>query len=89
MGEVTGPAADRTTDRNPTTRVVRRFTPDRWQRSGEWLTMTHTIPALAQGAYLRVRGTSTAEEEPQADPRGEDPWTDLWFYTNPVFLTIR
>jgi len=30
-----------------------------------------------------VRGTNGAELE----PAGEDPWSDLRFYANPVFIT--
>lgn len=89
MGEVHGVVADRTTDRNATTRVVRRFAPTDWSRRGEILTMSYTIPQVTTGLYLRVRGTSTAELEPTLDPRGEDPWSDLWFYSNPLFITVR
>ena len=89
VGEVTGPVADRGSDANPTTRVVRRFTAADWRRDGEYLLMTHTLPALSAPAYLRVRGTSTDEPEPAADPRGEDPWADLWFYSNPVFIQLN
>ncbi|MGY0798538.1 hypothetical protein ACW7G0_05725 [Lysobacter sp. A286] len=89
IGEVTGPAVDRSNDSNPTTRVVRRFTATDWVRDGEYLTMTHTLPAIATPGYLRVRGTSTTDLEPAADPRGEDPWTDLWFYSNPVFIDVH
>lgn len=89
VGQVTGPAADRTVAVNPTTRVARRFTQADWRRDGEYLTMTHVLTGLEGAAYLRVRGTSTDELEPQPDPRGEDPWGDLWFYANPIFLTVR
>jgi len=88
LGEVSGPVADRTRDVNPTTRVVKRFGPTDWRREGEVLTMTYRIAGLQGPAYLRVRGTSTAELEPSADPPGEDPWADLWFYANPVFLNL-
>lgn len=88
VGEITGPVEDRTTDTNPTTRVVRRFSASDWQREGEYLVMTHTLPDVHHSSYLRVRGTSTSEEEPQLDPRGEDPWSDLWFYSNPIFITV-
>src|SRR5690606_18008531 len=70
VGEVAGPKADRGSDANPTARVVRRFTAADWRRDGEYLLMTHTRPALSAPAYLRVRGTSTDEPEPAADPRG-------------------
>lgn len=88
VGAVTGPAADPARDRNPTTRVVRRFGPTDWTRDGEYRTMRHTLRAVDGPRYLRVRGTSTTELEPAPDPRGEDPWSDLWFYSNPIFIEI-
>jgi hypothetical protein len=89
MGPVTGPVADRTTARAPATTVTHRFTAADWRREGEVLTMTHRIPALTGPLYLRVRGTSADELEPTADPKGEDPWSDLWFYANPIFVTVK
>ncbi|WP_416907423.1 MAG: phosphoesterase [Polymorphobacter sp.] len=88
IGEITGPAADRTTDRNPSTRVERRFTAADWRRQGEVLTMRHTLRNVQAPLYLRVRGTSTQEAEPTPDPRGENPWADLWFYANPIFVSL-
>lgn len=35
-----------------------------------------------------LRGTNTTELEPEPDARGEDPWQDLWFYSNPVFVEL-
>ena len=89
VGQVTGPVANRALDTNPTTRVVKRFSAAEWKRDGEYLTMEHTLDDLHHASYLRVRGTNTAELEPALDPRGENPWADLWFYSNPIFLTIR
>lgn len=88
-GPVTGSVADRTTARAPATAVTRRFTAADWSRDGEVLTMTHRIPAVTGPLYLRVRGTSSDELEPTADPKGEDPWSDLWFYANPIFVTVK
>jgi len=89
VGEVTGPLADPGVDTNPTTRVVRRFDPEDWTRDGEWLTMSTVLADVRSDRYLRLRGTNTVEMEPEPDPRGEDPWADLWFYTNPVFIEVR
>ena len=86
VGEVTGVVADRNSDLNPTTRVAARFTAEQWRRDGEYLTMSLTLPDVHHPTYLRVRGTSTDELEPEVDPRGEDPWSDLWFYSNPIFI---
>lgn len=88
-GPITGPVANRNSDRAPETRVLRRFAAADWQRDGEVLTMTHSLPATTGPYYLRVRGTSTAEVEPEPDPKGEDPWDDLWFYSNPIFITMK
>ncbi|MFZ3004648.1 MAG: phosphoesterase [Phenylobacterium sp.] len=86
--EVSGPAADRATDHNPRARVERRFTSADWTREGEILTMTHTVRNVQADSYLRVRGASTGELEPTPDPAGENPWDDLWFYANPIFMDV-
>jgi len=89
VGDVTGRVTDPTTDSNPTTHVAHRFVPGEWRRDGEVLEMRMRLGPLERSGYLRVRGTNTDALEPERDPRGEDPWTDLWFYTNPIFLTVR
>lgn len=86
-GEITGPAADRATDRSPTTRVEARFSAETWQRDGEYITVDHVLESVSRNEYIRVRGTNGTELEPEPDTLGEDPWSDLWFYSNPVFLT--
>lgn len=86
VGEVAAPGADRDADANPTTRVERRFTTADWSVDGEVLTMTWRLPASDHARYLRVRGTNGTELEPAVDTPGEDPWSDLWFYSNPIFL---
>jgi len=88
-GDVTGPASDRTTDHNPSTKVARRFTQKDWVREGERLSMVHTIHNVTGPIYVRVRGTNGSELEPLADTAGENPWSDLWFYANPIFVEVR
>lgn len=89
QGGVTGPAADRTLDANPSTRVVRVFTPTSWAREGEVLSMVHVLKNVRGPTYIRVRGASGDEAEPSPDPLGEDPWSDLWFYANPIFIAVK
>ncbi|MDA1081491.1 MAG: phosphoesterase [Gemmatimonadetes bacterium] len=89
VGEVNGHLDDPTVDTNPTTRVLARFSSAEWSRSGDYIVVTTTIPALAHNMYVRIRGTNTTELEPLDDGRDEDPWTDLWFYSNPIFLKVR
>jgi len=88
IGNVTGPYEDRTLDTNQSTSVVKRFSALDWRRRGEFLEINHRISVTAP-VYIRVRGTNTNEPEPRADPPDEDPWPDLWFYSNPVFVDIR
>ena len=88
-GPITGPAANRSSDHAPGAGVVRRFTPSDWTREGETLTMTYRIARFAEPLYVRVRGTSTNELEPEPDPKGESPWDDLWFYANPIFIRVK
>jgi len=88
-GKVTGRASDRNADANATTRVLARFAFREWKRDGAYRVMTYRLDDIVDDAYLRVRGTNGVESEPLPDPPGEDPWSDLWFYSNPIFLTVR
>jgi hypothetical protein len=90
VGEIHGPVFDRPhADRNPTTRVIERFDASRWSRHGEDYVIKTTLPSVGANVYVRVRGTSTAALEPENDPPGENPWTDLWFYSNPIFVEVK
>ena len=50
--------------------------------------MSYRMKAVSQNSYLRIRGTNGQELEPAKDPVGEDPWSDLWFYSNPIFIVV-
>lgn len=89
VGEVGGILADPTVDTNPTTRVVHRFTASDWVKDGDYLQMSLVLEDIRGSQYLRVRGTNGGELEPALDHRGEDPFSDLWFYSNPIFVTPR
>lgn len=88
VGDIGGKVADRNSDRNPTTKVIARFTQKQWARDGEAFTITTALPQAARSVYVRVRGTNTQDLEPPMDVRGENPWADLWFYSNPVFIEV-
>ncbi|GGB56771.1 hypothetical protein GCM10010833_09370 [Blastomonas aquatica] len=83
---IAGDANGQQGDSNPTTRVVRRFTAADWQRDGESYVIRFRMPAPDVSGYLRLRGSSTDQAEPAPDVAGENPWDDLWFYSNPVYL---
>ncbi|MDH5822569.1 hypothetical protein QFW77_06135 [Luteimonas sp. RD2P54] len=67
---------------------TRRFGPDDWKREGRWYALSWALPVPRNGGFVRARGANTAEAAPLADVPGEDPWQDLWFYSNPVFVEI-
>jgi len=85
---VTGASEDANVDRNPTTRVIARFSEKDWARDGDVYTITTTLPKSERNLYVRVRGTNTQDAEPPMDAAGESPWPDLWFYSNPIFVEI-
>lgn len=87
-GQITGPHPDPTHDHNPSARVVERFYQSDWKQEGDAILISTTL-AVDTAAYLRVRGTNRQTElEPETDEFGEDPWDDLWFYSNPVFIAV-
>lgn len=65
---------------------VHHVNADAWRSEGAWRIATWTLPVPARGAFVRARGSNTDEPTPQADVAGEDPWQDLWFHSNPVFV---
>ncbi|MBM0105852.1 hypothetical protein JM946_14020 [Steroidobacter sp. S1-65] len=67
---------------------VKRFGPDEWKSEGQWRVVSWELAIPQHGGFVRARGTNTSETEPLADARGEDPWRDLWFYSNPVFIEV-
>ncbi|WP_433003959.1 PHP domain-containing protein [Kribbella sp. CA-294648] len=97
MGKVTGPA-DPDTMTAPDTRVIKSW--DITQTTGT-LTLSHTVD-IDGPCYFRLRGTDGKRTAPgpfgaHVDPHGPvidtlanaDPWEDLWFYANPIFVDIR
>jgi hypothetical protein len=86
VGDINGPVQDDNVDRNPTTRVLARFVDKQWKRDGDRYTITTTLPKTERNFYMRIRGTSTQDLEPAMDTQGENPWSDLWFYSNPIFI---
>jgi hypothetical protein len=88
VGDTGPPSPDRNYDKNPTTKVIARFTEKEWKRDGDKYRIAMTLPQIDRNIYLRVRGTSTADLEPPMDIPGENPWSDLWFYSNPIFIEI-
>lgn len=89
VGDITGPQANPAYDRNPSARVVARFTSEDWVQNGEYREIRYTLENVDRDQYLRIRGTNTDELDPAYDETGENPWHDLWFYSNPIRIRLR
>jgi len=53
----------------------------------------YTFKNVQQSFYLRLRGSDgrqvDANGNPPIDVKGDaNPWEDLWFYANPVFVDV-
>lgn len=87
-GPVTG-RAEPLTQTAPQTRVVASFDAGRGP-----VRLVHRFTDVRSPFYVRLRGTDGNHSapdsiEPRPDPTGDaDPWQDLWFYTNPVFVAV-
>jgi hypothetical protein len=88
VGEVHGPVFDRNADRNDTARVLMRFGPAAWTQAGDRREIEAMLPPIDRSVYIRIRGTNSPDAEPRMDEPGEDPWSDLWFYSNPIFIEL-
>ncbi len=89
MGEVSGAVTDRNSDNNPTTKIIARFTESDWTVNDDFIEVSYTISKVNKDSYIRIRGTNSNELEPQEDERGESPWNELWFYSNPLFIDVE
>lgn len=98
-GAVTGPVQDRDTFTAPQTRVVKSY--DVSSDSGV-ISLEFALGRLDEGFYVRLRGSdgkrlavglngaSVDPSGPALDVVGDaDPWDDLWFYTNPMWVLPR
>jgi len=66
----------------------RGFDATTWMLEGEWIVVRWSLPVPSQGGFVRVRGNNTGAVEALLDEPGEDPWEDLWFYSNPIFFSV-
>jgi hypothetical protein len=89
-GPITGVNPDRDSFAAPATQVVASWDIKETPRE---IVLKHRFAAVRQPFYLRLRGTdgnfsAPGSIEPRLDPVPMDPWTDLWFYSNPVFVEV-
>ena len=85
-GLITGIAKDRDTMTNASTKVVAQVESSGLKEAGPYRILEHTFRNVKESFYVRVRGTNAAVKEPRADSGAVNPWKDLWFYSNPIFI---
>jgi hypothetical protein len=96
QGDVTGAVSDRDTMTTPGTKVVKSFEVG---RSTGTVRLTYSLGKVDRPVYVRLRGTdgnrsAVGLNGAAVDPAGPaidvvgdaDPWKDLWFYSNPVWV---
>ncbi|MFD5010887.1 PHP domain-containing protein [Streptomyces chartreusis] len=96
QGDVTGPVADKDTFSAPTAKVVKSYEVNK--ASGA-VRLTYDLGRVDRPVYVRLRGTdgnrgAVGAMGAAVDPAGPaidvvgdaDPWRDLWFYSNPVWV---
>ncbi|GHG88969.1 PHP domain-containing protein [Streptomyces lanatus] len=96
QGDVTGPVADKDTFTAPTAKVVKSYEVN---KSSGTVRLTYDLGKVDRPVYVRLRGTdgnrgAVGAMGAAVDPAGPaidvvgdaDPWRDLWFYSNPVWV---
>ncbi|WP_069763712.1 PHP domain-containing protein [Streptomyces sp. LUP47B] len=95
-GDVTGPVSDQDTFTAPTAKVVKSYDID---KTAGTVRLTYELGRVDRPLYVRLRGTdgnrsgvgpmgaAVDPAGPAIDVLGDaDPWRDLWFYSNPVWV---
>jgi len=98
QGLITGEPADKDTFTAPNTRLVKTF--DVTGKTAKFR-LVLTFKRVTDSFYLRLRGSDGNRlgegyfagqdpEGPRMDVIGDaDPWKDLWFYSNPIFVSVQ
>jgi hypothetical protein len=91
-------------DANESTKVIATFNSKQWKEEKDgWYSVTYTINSLTNNKYFRLRGTNIpAGTKNQTDAMGnplmddlvgennaDKAYEDLWFYSNPIFVSIE
>ncbi|GAA2247537.1 histidinol-phosphatase [Streptomyces ruber] len=96
QGDVTGEVEDKDTFTAPTAKVVKTYEID---KAAGTVRLTYDLGRVDRPVYVRLRGSdgkrlAVGPNGAAVDPAGPaidvigdaDPWEDLWFYSNPVWV---
>ena len=88
---------------NSDAKVIARFTAADWETDEDgYNVIVYHVKNLDKNTYYRLRGTNLPVGTPgQSDELGnptldldgplkgaEETWTDMWFYSNPIFVYV-
>jgi hypothetical protein len=85
-------------DTNATARVIKTFAASEFKNDGDWKKASSVVGLDGKNMFFRLRGTNLKPSiEGETDAKGnplvdalanteEIAWSDLWFYSNPVFV---
>ncbi|MGC7873224.1 hypothetical protein ACPUYX_17075 [Desulfosporosinus sp. SYSU MS00001] len=90
-------------DNNNSTKVIAQFTSNDWKYADGWYTIQYTLKNIDSNQYFRLRGTNLGVDvQNQTDHDGNPlsdslvgtndstkAYSDLWFYSNPVFIDVK
>lgn len=90
-------------DTNDTARVVARFTTKSWKKVNGWYKVEFRLDHVNKDQYFRLRGTNLGlSVANQTDAAGNPlsdalmgandaakAYQDLWFYSNPIFVSVK
>ena len=102
-GTVLPASADYNNPTNATTQVIATFNRHDWRRDQDGWYYVQFEMKLTANAYFRLRGTNMPRNTPnQTDAAGnplldslvgpnnaQEAFRDLWFYSNPIFVSVR
>lgn len=90
-------------DTNETTKVIKRFNSSDWKVVDGWNVINYTMKNIDGDMYFRLRGTNLAvntlhETDADGNPLADElvgdnnaskAYADLWFYSNPIFVSVN
>jgi len=92
-----------TNDTNSSSKVIAQFTSKDWKYADGWYTIQYDLKNIAKNQYFRLRGTNlgldvTNQTDSDGNPLNDSllgtndstkAYSDLWFYSNPVFVNVK
>ncbi|NTV89954.1 MAG: hypothetical protein HGA22_06275, partial [Clostridiales bacterium] len=86
---------------NSSTKVIKTFTCEDWKEENGWYVMSYEVKNVGSDMYFRLRGSNLGfgvanETDSDGNPlvdtlvgtnTSAKAYNDLWFYSNPIFVS--